>query len=159
MSFPHLFIISLQDTLKPSVLWVTSFLFASVCVYCSHLVGVWWTWILRVLLSHSGLKNFESSLERIGSSLYFVFLVVVAKTLMMILFFVSSAMVTYYLFLMVYSIIVGFFDCFIKKFLQKYYPHTTLKNFPFLLLWLLLKFVAITIHTKEEYRMNTEQHN
>ena len=147
MSFPHLFIISLQDTLKPSVLWVTLFsLFATVCVF---IVAIWLVFggleSLSVIITQWA-QNFESSLEK-NWLVSLLSLVVVAKTLMMILFFVSSAMVTYYLFLMVYSIIVGFFaGYFIKEIAQKYYPHTTLKGIPLpSYIWLLLKFVAITI--------------
>ena len=147
MSFPSLFITSLKDTLKPSVLWVSLFsLFATICLF---VVGIWFIFggleSLGQLIAQ-WLQNFENNLEK-SWLLSVLSLVMIAKTVAMVLFFVTSAMVTYYLFLMVYSIIVGFFaGYFIKEIAQSYYPHLALKGLSlFSYMVLLIKFVLLSV--------------
>lgn len=147
MTLPKIFAISLKDALAPNVLWVTLFSFVLTILF---FIGTIWMVLGGVesltLLVGQWVQNFESSLE--SSWLFgFLSLVVVAKTLIMILFFLSSAMVVYYLFLMVYSIIVGFFaGYFIKEIAQRYYPHIRFKGIAFpLYTWLLLKVIAVTV--------------
>ncbi len=116
---------------------------------CVFIVAIWLVFggleSLGVIMMQWA-QNFENGLEK-NWLVSLLSLALIAKTVMIILFFVSSAMVTYYLFLMVYSIVVGFFaGYFIKEIAKKYYPHLQLKGISLAsYLWLLVKFIAITI--------------
>ncbi len=147
MTLPHIFVIALKDALAPNVLWVTLVSFVLTLLF---FMGAIWVLFGGVesftLLVGAWIQNFEGSLES-HWLLSVLSLVVIAKTLIMILFFLSSAMVAYYLFLMVYSIIVGFFaGYFIKDIARKYYPHLAFKGMALpLYAWLLVKTVAVTL--------------
>lgn len=146
MTLPHIFAFSLKDALAPNVLWVTLLSFVLTILF---FIGAIWMVLGGVesltLFVGQWVQNFETSLEN-SWLLGFLSLVVVAKTIIMIFFFLSSAMVVYYLFLMVYSIIVGFFaGYFIKEIAQKYYPQMRFKGIALpLYVWLLFKAIAVT---------------
>ncbi|AFL67803.1 EI24 domain-containing protein [Sulfurospirillum barnesii] len=125
----NIFIVSLGDTFSPRVLLISLVSFLLTLLF---FVGLIWLFFggmgaLSLWLSES-LQGFEGSLEQ--SWLFsFISLIFITKTLISMLFFLTSAMVVYYLFLMVYSIIVGFFSgYFISEIQERYYPHVVLKG-------------------------------
>ena len=149
----NIFALALGDTLSPRVLLVSLLSFV---LTLSVFVGAIWllfggmgalsSWIAQ------SLQNFEGSIEQ-SWFLSMVSLIFITKTVVAILFFFTSAMVTYYLFLMVYSVIVGFFaGYFIKEIGSLYYPNVAFRGIGFvsylwmvmkILLWTLLMFVLL----------------
>ncbi len=125
----NIFILALGDSLSPRVL-----LISLVSFLLTLLVFIGAIWLLfggmgalSLWLSES-LQSFEGTLEQ--SWLFgFISLIFITKTLVSVLFFFTSAMVVYYLFLMVYSVIVGFFaGYFIGEIAKNYYPHVAFKG-------------------------------
>jgi hypothetical protein len=146
MTLPHIFITSLKDALAPNVLWVTLFSFvATILFFVFTIWAIFGGLESLTLFVEAWVQGFENGLEQ-NWLLKFLSFVVIAKTLIMILFFLSSAMVVYYLFLMVYSIIVGFFaGFFIKEIARHYYPQVSFKGMALTrYVWLLLKAICVT---------------
>lgn len=147
MKLPEIFFTAMKDAFSPNVLWVSILSFFATILF---FIGVIWLVFGGVdsltLLVGEWVGQYEASLEE-NWLLSFLSFVVVAKTLIMVLFFLSSAMVVYYLFLMVYSIIVGFFaGYFIKEIAQTYYPQVSFKGIGLTrYLWILLKVMALTL--------------
>ena len=147
MTLPHIFANSLKDALSPNVLWVTLLSFIATILFFVGLIWVVFGGVESLtLFVGDWVQGFESGLEQ-HWLLSFLSFVVIAKTLIMVLFFLSSAMVVYYLFLMVYSVIVGFFaSYFIKEIAQKYYPQVRFKGIALPhYVWLLLKAIVVTV--------------
>ena len=147
MTLPHIFANSLKDALSPNVLWVTLLSFIATILFFVGLIWVVFGGVESLtLFVGDWVQGFESGLEQ-HWLLSFLSFVVIAKTLIMVLFFLSSAMVVYYLFLMVYSVIVGFFaSYFIKEIAQKYYPQVRFKGIALPhYMWLLLKAIVVTV--------------
>jgi len=123
MSTPEIFIRALGDVFAPKVLWASLF---SLLLTLAFFVGTLWALFggvdASLVYMTQWLEGVEAGLEH-HWLLSFFSLVVIAKTLVSILFFLSSAMAVYYLFLMVYSIFMGFFaGVFIKDIGERYYP-------------------------------------
>jgi len=91
------------------------------------------------------LQSFEGSIEQ-SWFLSMISLIFITKTVVAILFFFTSAMVTYYLFLMVYSVIVGLFaGYFIQEIRSVYYPDFAFRGIGLLsYLWMVLKTLLWT---------------
>jgi len=120
---PNLFLASLGDFFSPRVLLVTLvsfivtivffivclfFLFGSIEFFAQWFVGM--------------MNGFEHTIEQ-NWLLSFISLIFITKAIVGILVFFTSFIVVYYLFLMVYSLIVGLFcSYFINEIGQKYYP-------------------------------------
>ena len=142
----NIFFLSLGDTFSPRVLLVS---LVSFLLTLLVFVGIIWLFFggmgaLSLWLSES-VQSFEGSLEQ--SWLFSVVsLIFITKTVVSILFFFTSALVVYYLFLMVYSVIVGFFSgYFISEIARNYYPHVALKGIGFVgYVGVMLKSVLIT---------------
>lgn len=122
----NIFALALGDTLSPRVLLVSLLSFVlTIIVFIGAIwllfggMGALSAWIAQ------SLQSFEGSIEQ-SWFLSMVSLIFITKTVVAILFFFTSAMVTYYLFLMVYSVIVGLFaGYFIKEIGLLYYPNVT----------------------------------
>jgi len=72
--------------------------------------------------------SFEHTIEQ-NWLLGFISLIFITKAIVGILVFVTSTLAVYYLFLMVYSFIIGLFaGFFIKEIGQKYYPDVTMNG-------------------------------
>ena len=126
---PNIFITSLGDFFSPRVLLVTLisfiltivffivclfFLFGSIEFFSQWFVGM--------------MGNFENTIEQ-NWLLSFISLIFITKAIVGILVFFTSFIVVYYLFLMVYSLIVGLFcSYFIGEIGQKYYPDVALNG-------------------------------
>lgn len=123
MSIPTIFIRALGDVFAPKVLWASLFSFLLTFAFFVGALWVLFGGVDALLVSMTQwLEGVEAGLEH-NWLLSFFSLVVIAKTLVSVLFFLSSAMAVYYLFLMVYSIIMGFFaGVFIKEIGARYYP-------------------------------------
>ena len=143
----NIFALALGDTLSPRVLLVsllsfilTIFIFIGAIWLLFGGVGALSSWIAQ------SLQSFEGSVEQ---SWFFsmVSLFFITKTIVAILFFFTSAMVVYYLFLMVYSVIVGFFaGYFIKEIGTIYYPNFAFRGIGLLsYLWIVFKTLVWTI--------------
>ena len=146
MNMLRIFWLSIKDALAPNVLWITLISFVGTILFFVGLIWIAFGGMEALSLSFGAwVQNFENGLEN-HWLLHFLSLVVIAKTVMMLLFFFSSAMVVYYLFLMVYSIIVGFFaGFFIKEIAKRYYPTVVFKTIALpRYLWVLLKTVMVT---------------
>lgn len=146
MTISRIFALSIKDSLSPSVLWISLFSFIATLIFFAASVWLMFGGVeaLSLEVIH-WIEGFEGRLER---NWFFGFLsfIVVAKTVIMALFFLSSAMVVYYLFLMVYSVFVGFFaGYFIKEVAQRYYPqvHFLGISLPYYL-WALVKVILVT---------------
>lgn len=147
MSVPHIFLSALKDAMAPKVLWVSLFSFIATVLFFVGMIFLVFGGVESLSLWMAAwIQNVEGNLES-HWLLSFLSLIVVAKTVLMVLFFLSSAMVVYYLFLMVYSIIVGFFaGYFIKEIAQTYYPHVVFYGISLpSYLWFLVKIIAVTV--------------
>lgn len=142
----NIFALALGDTFSPRVLLVSLFSFVlTLVVFISAIwllfggVGALSAWIVQ------SLQSFEGSVEQ-SWFLSMVSLLFITKTIVAILFFFTSAMVVYYLFLMVYSVIVGFFaSYFIKEIGSLYYPNVLFHGIGFLsYVWIVLKTLLWT---------------
>lgn len=147
MSLPHIFTLSLKDTLSPSVLWISLFSFIATMAFFAGLVWFVFGGVEALSLEFTQwIQGFEGRVEE-NWFFSFLSLIVVAKTLIMAFFFLSSAMVVYYLFLMVYSVFVGFFaGYFIKEVATRYYPRVHFSGFSLpAYLWMLVKVILVTL--------------
>lgn len=132
------FTLALGDIFSPRVLLVSLFslcvtlLFFTVLIWAAFGgIGALSLWITQWL------QSMEGGLEQ--SWLFqLVSLFVITKTIIGILLFFTSAFVVYYLFLMVYSIVVGLFSSyFINEIGRIYYPDVAFRGMP------LLSYLAI----------------
>ena len=147
MSIPIIFIRALGDVLAPKVLWAT---LVSCLLTLSFFILV--VWVLfggldaSMVYMTQWLQGIEAGLEH-NWLLSFFSLVLVAKTLVSVLFFLSSAMAIYYLFLMVYSIFMGFFaGVFIKDIGERYYPSLKLYGLSLSYYgWVLVKTLLVSL--------------
>jgi len=142
----NIFALALGDTLSPRVLLIS---LISFLLTLAFFIGVIWLMFGGIgalsLWITDWLQGFEGSLEQTWIfSLVSLFLV--TKTIIGILFFLTSAIVIYYLFLMVYSVIVGLFsEYFIKEIALRYYPDIEVKGLNIgRYLWLVSKTLLIT---------------
>jgi hypothetical protein len=142
----NIFALALGDTLSPRVLLVSLLSFVlTIVVFIGAIwllfggMGALSEWIAQRL------QSFEGSIEQ-SWLLSMISLIFITKTIVAILFFFTSAMVTYYLFLMVYSVIVGLFaGYFIKEIGSIYYPTFTFRGIGLLsYLWMVLKTLLWT---------------
>jgi hypothetical protein len=150
----NIFALALGDTLSPRVLLVSLVSFIlTILVFIGAIwllfggMGALTAWITE------SLQHFEGSIEQ-SLFLSMVSLIFITKTIVAILFFFTSAMVTYYLFLMVYSVIVGLFaGYFIKEIGSLYYPKVAFMGMGLVsylwmvfktLLWTTLMFVLLS---------------
>lgn len=142
----NIFALALGDTFSPRVLLVsllsfvlTLFVFIGTIWLLFGGVGALSAWIAQ------SLQSFEGSVEQ-SWFLSMVSLLFITKTIVTILFFFTSAMVVYYLFLIVYSVIVGFFaGYFIKEIGSLYYPSVTFRGIGMLsYAWIVLKTLLWT---------------
>lgn len=150
----NIFALALGDTLSPRVLLVSLLSFVlTIIVFIGAIwllfggMGALSAWIAQ------SLQSFEGSIEQ-SWFLSMVSLIFITKTIVAILFFFTSAMVTYYLFLMVYSVIVGLFaGYFIKEISSIYYPSVKFLGMGIIsylwmvfktLLWTTLMFVLLS---------------
>lgn len=150
----NIFALALGDTFSPRVLLVSLLSFVlTLCVFVGAIwllfggVGALSAWIAQ------SLQSFEGSVEQ-SWFLSMVSLLFITKTIVAVLFFFTSAMVVYYLFLIVYSVIVGLFaGYFIKEIGSLYYPRVAFHGIGLLsyvwivlktLLWTTLMFVLLS---------------
>ena len=142
----NIFALALGDTLSPRVLLVSLLSFVlTILVFIGAIwllfggLGALSAWIAQ------SLQSFEGSIEQ-SWFLSMVSLIFITKTVVAILFFFTSAMVTYYLFLMVYSVIVGLFaGYFIKEIGSIYYPHVAFSGMGLTsYVWIVLKTLLWT---------------
>jgi len=142
----NIFALALGDTLSPRVLLVSLLSFIlTIVVFIGAIwllfggMGALSAWIAQ------SLQSFEGSIEQ-SWFLSMISLIFITKTVVAILFFFTSAMVTYYLFLMVYSVIVGLFaGYFIQEIRSIYYPDFAFRGIGLLsYLWMVLKTLLWT---------------
>lgn len=130
---PHIIFASLGDFFTPRVLLVSTLSFALTILFfiaCLFFffggVELFSQWCV------DWMSSFENTIEQ-NWFLRFISLIFITKAIVGILFFFTSMIVVYYLFLMVYSFIVGLFcGYFIKEIRQKYYPEVVFKEINFL---------------------------
>ncbi|AHJ11871.1 EI24 domain-containing protein [Sulfurospirillum multivorans] len=142
----NIFALALGDTLSPRVLLVS--LLSFILTIVVFIGAIWLLFGGMGALSEwvaQSLQSFEGSIEQ-SWFLSMVSLIFITKTVVAILFFFTSAMVTYYLFLMVYSVIVGLFaGYFIKEIGTTYYPSVAFRGIGLLsYLWMVLKTLLWT---------------
>jgi hypothetical protein len=142
----NIFALALGDTFSPRVLLIsllsfilTLFVFIGAIWLLFGGVGALSAWIAQ------SLQSFEGSVEQ-SWFLSMISLLFITKTIVAILFFFTSAMVVYYLFLMVYSVIVGLFaSYFIKEIGTLYYPSVAFRGIGLLsYVWIVLKTLLWT---------------
>ncbi len=142
----NIFALALGDTFSPRVLLVSLLSFVlTLVVFIGAIwllfggVGALSAWIAQ------SLQSFEGSVEQ-SWFLSMISLLFITKTIVAILFFFTSAMVVYYLFLMVYSVIVGLFaGYFIKEIGSLYYPSVAFRGIGLLsYVWIVLKTLLLT---------------
>lgn len=142
----NIFALALGDTLSPRVLLVSLLSFVlTIVVFIGAIwllfggMGALSAWIAQ------SLQSFEGSVEQ-SWFLSMISLIFITKTVVAILFFFTSAMVTYYLFLMVYSVIVGLFaGYFIKEIGSIYYPRVAFSGMGLIsYVWIVLKTLLWT---------------
>lgn len=149
----NIFALALGDTFSPRVLLVS--LLSFVLTLLVFIGAIWLLFggmsALSAWIAQS-LEHFEGSIEQ-SWFLSMISLMFITKTVVAILFFFTSAMVVYYLFLMVYSIIVGLFaGYFIHEIGEVYYPTVAFGGMGLVhyvwvafktLLWTILLFVLL----------------
>ena len=142
----NIFTLALGDTFSPRVLLVSLLSFVlTIIVFIGAIwllfggVGALSTWIAQ------SLQSYEGSVEQ-SWFLSMISLIFITKTIMAIIFFFTSAMVVYYLFLMVYSVIVGLFaGYFIKEIGSLYYPSVAFRGIGLIsYVWIVLKTLLWT---------------
>lgn len=142
----NIFALALGDTLSPRVLLVSLASFVLTIIF--FIVAIWFLFggmgALVEWMTQS-LQSFEGTIEQ-SWFLNMVSLIFITKTVVTILVFLTSAMVTYYLFLMVYSVIVGFFaGYFIKEIGLTYYPSVMFRGIGLVsYLWMVIKTLLLT---------------
>lgn len=143
----NIFTQALGDTLSPRVLLVS---LLSFILTIAFFIGAVWLMFGGIgalsLWITQWLQGFEGNLEQTWLfSLVSLFLI--TKTIVGILLFLTSAIVIYYLFLMVYSVIVGLFaGYFIKEIGTRYYPSVHVKGIDLIsYLWFVLKTILVTV--------------
>jgi len=143
----NIFTLALGDTFSPRVLLVSLLSFVlTIIVFIGAIwllfggVGALSTWIAQ------SLQSYEGSVEQ-SWFLSMISLIFITKTIMAIIFFFTSAMVVYYLFLMVYSVIVGLFaGYFIKEIGSLYYPSVAFRGIGLIsYVWIVLKTLLWTM--------------
>ena len=137
------FTLALGDTLSPRVLLVSLLSFVLTLLFFFAMIWLSFGGIgaLSVWLGE-WLQGFEGNFEQTWL-FSLISLFVIAKTVVGILFFITSMLVVYYLFLMVYSIIVGLFaGYFIQEIGKTYYPNVHMRA---MALFSYLGFVAKTL--------------
>ena len=143
----NIFTLALGDTFSPRVLLVSLLSFVlTIIVFIGAIwllfggVGALSTWIAQ------SLQSYEGSVEQ-SWFLSMISLIFITKTIMAIVFFFTSAMVVYYLFLMVYSVIVGLFaGYFIKEIGSLYYPSVAFRGMGLIsYVWIVLKTLLWTM--------------
>lgn len=143
----NIFVLSLGDTLSPRVLLIS--LLSFILTIAFFIFAIWLMFgsieALSLGIAH-WLQSFEMRVEE-SWLLSLVSLIFITKTVVAILFFFTSAIVVYYLFLMVYSVIVGLFaGYFIQEVQSQYYPHVSLRGIGVTsYLWLVLKTLLMTL--------------
>lgn len=119
----NLFALALGDIFSPRVLLVSLISFLLTLVVFALAIWAFFGGIgaLVDVLSQQ-MQGIEGSFEN-NWLLRMISVIFITKTIAMVLFFLMSAMVIYYLFLVVYSLIVGLFSgYFIKEIGTLYYP-------------------------------------
>ncbi|WP_263831998.1 EI24 domain-containing protein [Sulfurospirillum oryzae] len=146
ISKTNIFALALGDTFSPRVLLVSLLSFILTIIV---FIGAIWLLFggvsaLSAWIAQS-LQSFEGSIEQ-SWFLSMVSLIFITKTVVAILFFFTSAMVVYYLFLMVYSVIVGLFaGYFIKEIGSLYYPTVAFRGMGLIsYVWIVLKTLLWT---------------
>ena len=143
----NIFTLALGDTFSPRVLLVSLLSFVlTIIVFIGAIwllfggVGALSAWIAQ------SLQSYEGSVEQ-SWFLSMISLIFITKTIMAIVFFFTSAMVVYYLFLMVYSVIVGLFaGYFIKEIGSLYYPSVAFRGMGLIsYVWIVLKTLLWTM--------------
>lgn len=119
----NLFALALGDIFSPRVLLVS--LISFLLTFVVFALAIWAFFgglgALVDVLSQQ-MQGIEGSFEN-NWLLRMISVIFITKTIAMVLFFLMSAMVIYYLFLVVYSLIVGLFSgYFIKEIGTLYYP-------------------------------------
>lgn len=120
---PSIFLSSLEDLFSSRVLLVS--LFSFILTIAFFVVTLFFLFGSIESLTQwfvAWMGSFEQTIEQ-NWLLGFISLIFITKTIVGILVVVTSTVVVYYLFLMVYSFIIGLFaGFFIKEIGQKYYP-------------------------------------
>lgn len=124
---PNIFLSSLGDLFSSRVLLVS--LFSFVLTIAFFIVSIFFLFGSIESLAQwfvAWMGSFEQTIEQ-NWLLGFISLIFITKAIVGILVVVTSTLVVYYLFLMVYSFIIGLFaGYFIKEIGQKYYPDVSM---------------------------------
>ena len=137
-----IFVLALGDIFSPRVLLIS--LVSLLLTIAVFIIGIWGLF--------GGLASLMDSVTQYSAQLenqwlfQMLSLFFITKTIITLLVFSMSAIVMYYLFLMVYSFIVGLFSSyFIKEIAQTYYPDVTLNGMGLLsYVWVSLKTLLLT---------------
>ena len=126
---PNIFASSLEDLFSSRVLLVS--LFSFVLTIAFFVITLFFLFGSIESLSQwfvAWMGSFEHTIEQ--NWLWgFISLIFITKAVVGILIFFTSSLVVYYLFLIVYSFIIGLFaGFFIKEIGQKYYPDVPMKS-------------------------------
>lgn len=126
---PNIFLASLGDLFSSRVLLVSLFSFVLTVIFFVITLFFFFGSIESLAQWFvSWMGSFEQTIEQ-NWLLGFISLIFITKAIVGILVFVTSTLVVYYLFLMVYSFIIGLFaGFFIKEIGQKYYPDVALNG-------------------------------
>ena len=126
---PSIFLSSLGDLFSSRVLLVSLFSFVLTIVF--FVVTIFFLFGSIESLTQwfvAWMGSFEQTIEH-NWLLGFISLIFITKAIVGILVVVTSTVVVYYLFLMVYSFIIGLFaGFFIKEIGQKYYPDVAMNG-------------------------------
>lgn len=126
---PNILTSSLEDLFSSRVLLVS--LFSFVLTIAFFVITLFFLFGSIESLSQSFVTWMGSFEQRIEQNWLwgFISLIFLTKAVVGILIFFTSSLVVYYLFLMVYSFIIGLFaGFFIKEIGQKYYPDVAMKS-------------------------------
>ena len=126
---PNIFLSSLGDLFSSRVLLVS--LFSFILTIAFFVITLFFLFGSIESLSQwfvAWMGSFEQTIAQ-NWLLGFISLIFITKAIVGILIFVTSTLVVYYLFLMVYSFIIGLFaGFFIKEIGQKYYPDVSMNG-------------------------------
>jgi len=126
---PSIFLSSLEDLFSSRVLLVS--LFSFILTIAFFVITLFFLFGSIESLAQwfvSWMGSFEHTIEQ-NWLLGFISLIFITKAIVGILVFVTSTLVVYYLFLMVYSFVIGLFaGFFIKEIGQKYYPDVAMNG-------------------------------
>lgn len=140
---PNIFIASLGDFLSPRVLLVSLVSFILTIAFFLVSIFVLFGSIEALSVWFVGwMGGLEQSIEQ-NWLFSLVSLLFITKAIVGVLIFFTSAFVVYFLFLMVYSLIVGLFaSYFIKEIGEKYYKDVSLEGISLLpYLWFIFKIL------------------